>query len=51
MNHVEDGRAFASAEVPGADARVVVAEVVESDEVASREVEDVNVVADWGAVF
>jgi len=46
-----DGAAFARAEVPGADAGVVGAEVGEGDGVPAREVEDVDVVADGGAVF
>ena len=51
LDHVVDGGALAGAQVPGAHAWVVRAEVVEGDEVAAREVEDVDVVADGGAVF
>lgn len=47
---MEHGAAFAGAEVPGAHARVVCAQVVEGFEVAVGEVEDVDVVADGGAV-
>ena len=50
FDHVKDGAAFACAEVPGSDAGMVIAEVVEGDEVALGEVEDVDVVADGGAV-
>ena len=50
LDHVEDRRALAGAEVPGAHARVVRAQVVERDEVALGQVEDVDVVADGGAV-
>lgn len=51
FDHFEDGAALARSEVPRAGAGVVFAEVVEGDEVAAREVEDMDVVADGGAVF
>lgn len=47
---MENGASLARPEVPGAHAGLVVAEVVEGDEVALCEVEDVDVVADGGAV-
>ncbi len=47
---MEDGAALACSEVPGAHAGVVIAQVVERDEVTLCEVEDVDVVADGGAV-
>lgn len=50
LDHVENGASLARPEVPGAHAGLVVAEVVEGDEVALCEVEDVDVVADGGAV-
>lgn len=51
LDHLVDGAALAGAQVPGADAGVVLAEVVEGCEVAVGEVEDVDVVADGGAVL
>ena len=51
LDHLVDGAALAGAQVPGADTGVVLAEVVEGCEVAVGEVEDVDVVADGGAVF
>ena len=50
FDHVEDGRAFASAEIPRPDARVVLAQVGKGGQVASGQVEDVNVVTDRGAI-
>ena len=50
LDHLEDCAALAGAQVPGAHARVVGAQVVEGLEVAIGEVEDVDVVADGGAV-
>lgn len=47
---MEDRAAFSGAEVPGADAWVGFAEVLEGDEVALCQVEDVDVVPDGGAV-
>ena len=47
---MEDCAALSGAEVPGFDAGVVGAEIGEGDEVAAGEVEDVDVVADGGAV-
>jgi len=49
--HFEDGGAHTGAEVPGAHAGMHGPEVVEGCQVASREVFDVEVVADGGAVF
>ena len=51
LDHLVDGAALAGAQVPGADAGVVLAEVVESGKVAVGEVEDVDVVADGGTVL
>jgi hypothetical protein len=51
LDHLEDGAAAAAAEVPGFDAGLVRAQVVECHEVALCEVEHVDVVADGGAVF
>jgi hypothetical protein len=51
FDHLVDGAAFAGAQVPGADAGVVLAEVVERCEVAVGEVEDVDVVTDGSAVL
>jgi hypothetical protein len=51
LDHLVDGAALAGAQVPGADAGVLLAEVVEGGEVAVGEVEDVDVVADGGAVL
>ena len=48
---MEDGAPFARSEVPGTYAGMVIAEVIEGDEMALCEVEDVDVVADGGAVF
>lgn len=50
LDHLEYGAAAARAKVPGLDARLFFAQVVESDKVASSEVEDVDVIADGGAV-
>lgn len=47
---MENGTALASAKVPGAHARVVGAQVVEGLEMTSGQVEDVDVIADCGAV-
>lgn len=51
LDHLVDGAALAGAKVPGADTGVLLAEVVERCEVAVGEVEDVDVVADGGAVL
>jgi hypothetical protein len=51
LDHLVDGAAPASTQVPCADTRVVLAEVIKSREVAVRQVEDVNVVADSSAVL
>lgn len=49
-DHLVDGAAAAGAEVPGAHAGVVGAEVVEGLEVAVCQVKNVDVVADGGTV-
>lgn len=51
LDHIVDGAALAGAEVPGAHAGLLLAEVVERDEVAVGQVQDVDVVADGGAVL
>jgi hypothetical protein len=51
LDHLVDGAALAGAQVPGADAGVLLAEVVKGGEVAVGEVEDVDVIADRGAVL
>ncbi|POR37440.1 Putative quinone oxidoreductase [Tolypocladium paradoxum] len=50
LDHLEDGAAAARAQVPRLDAGLVVAEVVEGDEVAPGQVDDVDVVADGSSV-
>lgn len=50
LDDVENRATFSRPEVPSTDARVVIAEVVESDEMTLCEVENVYVVADGGAV-
>ncbi|KAJ6444934.1 LOW QUALITY PROTEIN: putative quinone oxidoreductase [Purpureocillium lavendulum] len=45
LDHLEHGAAAAGAQVPGLDARLVLAQVVEGDEVAPRQVDDVDSVA------
>lgn len=50
LDHLVDGAALAGAQVPGAHAGVVLAQVVQGLEVAVCQVEDVDVVADGGAV-
>lgn len=50
LDHLEDGGAAAGTEVPSAHAGVGGAEVVEGCEVAVGEVDNVDVVADAGAV-
>jgi len=51
LDHLVDGAALAGAQVPGADTGVVLAEVVERREVAVGEIENVDVIADGGAVL
>lgn len=51
LDHVVDGAAFAGTEVPGADAGLLLAQVVEGDQVAVGQVENVDVVADGSAVL
>ena len=51
LDHLVDGATLAGAQVPGADAGVVLAQVVEGGEVAVGEVEDVDVIADGSAVL
>lgn len=50
LDHVEDGAALAGAQVEGGDAGLLLAQVVQRDQVAAREVLDVDVVTDGGAV-
>lgn len=50
MDHLEDSASPAGSEVPGADTRVVSAEVVESFKVTIRQVKDVNIISDSRAV-
>jgi hypothetical protein len=50
LDHFKDSGATAGAEVPGAHTGVVGAQVVEGFEVALGEVEDVDIIADGGAV-
>lgn len=50
LDHLEDGGAAAGTEIPGAHAGVGGAEVVEGSEMAVGEIDDVDVVADAGAV-
>ncbi|KND92431.1 putative quinone oxidoreductase [Tolypocladium ophioglossoides CBS 100239] len=50
LDHLEDGAAAAGAQVPGLDAGLVLAEVVEGDEVALCQVDNVDVVADGSSV-
>lgn len=49
-DHLVDGATLAGAQVPGADAGVVCAQVVEGLQVAVGKVEDVDVVANRGSV-
>jgi hypothetical protein len=50
VDHLENGASAAGAQVPGSDAGLGFAEVVEGCEMAFGEVDDVDVVADCGAV-
>ncbi len=50
VDHLEHGAAASGSEVPGADAGVGFAEVVESREMAVGEIDDVDVVANGGTV-
>ncbi len=50
LDDLEDGAAAAGAKVPLPHARLVLPEVVECDQVALREIENVDVVTDGGAV-
>lgn len=50
LDHLVDGAALAGTQVPGTDAGVVLAQVVQGLQVAVCQVEDVDVVADGGAV-
>ena len=50
-DHEEDRAALARAQVPGPHAGVVLPQVVEREQVAARQVEDVDVVADRRAVL
>jgi hypothetical protein len=51
LDHVIHGAAFAGSQVPGSDAGMLGTQVVQGDGVAAGQVEDVDVVADGGAVF
>lgn len=51
FDHFVDGAALAGTKVPGADAGVVLAEVVQGCKMAVGEIEDVDVVADGGSVL
>lgn len=51
LDHVENGAALAGTEVPGADTGVLGAEVVQGDEMAFCQIQDMNVVANGGAVL
>ena len=51
FDHLQDGTSSSGPEVPCSHARAAVAEIVERHEVAPGEVEDVDVIADGGAVF
>lgn len=50
LDDIEDRAPLSRPQVPRSDARMVIAQVIECDEVALREVENVYVVADGGAV-
>ena len=50
IDDLKDGAATARAEVPGFDSGLVVAEVVESNQMTLGEILDVNVIADSGAI-
>ncbi|GJC78324.1 hypothetical protein ColLi_01162 [Colletotrichum liriopes] len=50
LDHLEHGAAAAGTQVPGLDAGLVLAEVVERGQMTLGQVHDVNVVADSGAV-
>lgn len=51
LDHLVHGAALARAQVPGADTGVVLAKVVKRCEVAIGEIEDVDVVANGGAIL
>ena len=51
LDHLKDCASATGAQVPGLDAGLVLAEVVEGGQMATREVEDVNVVANGSAVL
>lgn len=50
VDHLKDGAAAAGAQVPSLDTGLVIAEVVQGDEVALGEVDDVDIIADGGTV-
>lgn len=50
LDDLKDSAATAGTQVPGLDTRLVSAEVVEGDQVASSKVNNVNVVSDGGSV-
>jgi len=51
FDHLEDCRAFPCAEIPGPDTRMLFAEVIERDEMASCQVIDVDIISDRSAIF
>lgn len=50
LDNLKHGAATAGTQVPGLDTGLVLAEVVESDEVTTGKIDNVDVVADGGAV-
>mgnify|MGYP006976761522 CR=1 FL=1 len=50
LDHFEDSAATAGTQVPGADTRLVLSQVVESGQVAVGKVEDVDVITNRSAV-
>jgi hypothetical protein len=50
VDHLENSAAFTSAQIPGTDARTVLAQVVKGFEVAGGEVKDMYVVTNSGAI-
>jgi hypothetical protein len=51
LDHLEHGGPASGTEVPGFNTGILVTQVVERDEVAVGEVEDVDVVANGGAIL
>lgn len=50
LDHLKDSAAAPGAEVPGLDARLVVAQVFEGSEMSLGEIDNVDVIADGSAV-